>query len=620
MRENKFDCCKQKSNDSGGGTKGEGRGVRRIQLATLTFYTQQASIMSSTTNEATNIAAMDANNFTLIIKLSSGVKFTVILPSPPPLPGYTVHDVKQAFHQSHPETPVTSQKLIYKGRILDNDKNLQEFGIVSQCTLFLIVSSASQTPLQKQETTTTAADCKTTESAAAATATTTLDPSPPADSLSALMQNMLGGGDGNSARNSSNTNSHLQQMLNDPGAMQQAMEMMRNPDALAQAMRQQDLAMSQLENMPGGFSALRSMYDSMHSLEDDLYLPTTSSSSSSSSSNSGAAGGVNAGAAGTAMPNPWGSSSSNTNANNATYPNQTVTTPFANPFSSAGANPFAANNSDNSNPLAQAMRMMDGSAAGSSQLPTPPFPMQADSLGLSQQLLQQYAQNNPDRIRQHLMQQDSFLGQFFETMSTEQANQFIQNIVSNWGAPASAPLGNMQSLMQQQQNGAGGVDEMLQQIMMMDDFVMPNAARGPVTSQANPWATIGSSESAAAATNDSAAVPHVPLDISSLLNAQQRSPSLTGSSQPAIDPTTRFQRQLQSLRDMGFDQDDRNVQALTTVGGNVNRAVDWLLLHPAQSTDDATTTTTRDNVEAEADDAAGAATGTDRDEGEGSNE
>lgn len=41
----------------------------------------------------------------------------------------------------------------------------------------------------------------------------------------------------------------------------QAMEMMRNPNAMREAMRSQDLAMSQIENHPEGFNALRRMYE-----------------------------------------------------------------------------------------------------------------------------------------------------------------------------------------------------------------------------------------------------------------------------------------------------------------------------------------------------------------------
>jgi len=41
--------------------------------------------------------------------------------------------------------------------------------------------------------------------------------------------------------------------------LRQSMEMMRNPAAMQQAMRSQDLQMSQLENIPGGFNAMRRM-------------------------------------------------------------------------------------------------------------------------------------------------------------------------------------------------------------------------------------------------------------------------------------------------------------------------------------------------------------------------
>jgi ubiquilin len=43
--------------------------------------------------------------------------------------------------------------------------------------------------------------------------------------------------------------------------MRQSLEMMRNPAAMREAMRSQDLAMSHLENIPGGFNAMRRMYE-----------------------------------------------------------------------------------------------------------------------------------------------------------------------------------------------------------------------------------------------------------------------------------------------------------------------------------------------------------------------
>jgi hypothetical protein len=55
-------------------------------------------------------------------------------------------------------------------------------------------------------------------------------------------------------------NPQLTHVLNDPSVMRQTLEMMRSPAAMREAMRNQDLAMSNLETHPEGFNALRRMY------------------------------------------------------------------------------------------------------------------------------------------------------------------------------------------------------------------------------------------------------------------------------------------------------------------------------------------------------------------------
>ena len=56
------------------------------------------------------------------------------------------------------------------------------------------------------------------------------------------------------------SNPQLNHILNDPSVLRQTMEMARNPAAMQQAIRNQDLALSQIENVPGGFNALTRMY------------------------------------------------------------------------------------------------------------------------------------------------------------------------------------------------------------------------------------------------------------------------------------------------------------------------------------------------------------------------
>jgi ubiquilin len=98
------------------------------------------------------------------------------------------------------------------------------------------------------------------------------------------------------------SNPELRQLLDDPEMMRhQSMEMMRN----------QDLALSQIENIPRGFSALRRMNEDvqeppMDALSNNNNTGTANSSSRTSSAqqNENAA----SCAAGAAMPNPWGRS------------------------------------------------------------------------------------------------------------------------------------------------------------------------------------------------------------------------------------------------------------------------------------------------------------------------
>eukprot|EP00957_Ditylum_brightwellii_P020006 1510243-Ditylum_brightwellii.AAC.1 len=69
------------------------------------------------------------------------------------------------------------------------------------------------------------------------------------------------------------------------------------------------------------------------------------------------------------------------------------------------------------------------------------------------------------------------------------------------------------------------------------------------------------------------------LDFSSLLN-QFQSTSLGASQPQQTTPQQRFQNQLRSLNDMGFTDEQANIRALTENHGNVNRAIEVLLMAP----------------------------------------
>src|SRR5690242_458265 len=90
--------------------------------------------------------------------------------------------------------------------------------------------------------------------------------------------------------------------------LRQSMEMMRNPAAMQQAMRNQDLQMSQIENLPGGFNALQRMFE-------DVQQPLMEAAAASQQPRGSAAGGNTTATpnqtapATAALPNPWGGGS-----------------------------------------------------------------------------------------------------------------------------------------------------------------------------------------------------------------------------------------------------------------------------------------------------------------------
>lgn len=69
------------------------------------------------------------------------------------------------------------------------------------------------------------------------------------------------------------------------------------------------------------------------------------------------------------------------------------------------------------------------------------------------------------------------------------------------------------------------------------------------------------------------------LDFSTLL--ANGSPNAIPTSSPApvpnVDPATRFATQLQQMRDMGFTDQERAIEALTRTNGDVTAAVERML-------------------------------------------
>ena len=292
----------------------------------------------------------------------------------------TVFELKVKIHEKLEISPC-QQRLIFRGKVLKDENSLEFYEIADGLTVHLVKSSGC-----KLGTTTSAAP----------TASTTVPQSsgppyttPPAAAFpSPFGANMFGGFPGAGAggmdmnrmqqqlmnnpemmqqmmnspmmdsllnnpemmrdmmmnnpqmQSLMDSNPQIRHVLNDPSVLRQTMEMMRNPNAMREAMRSQDLALSQIENHPGGYNALRRMYEDIqepmmdaqnaaaHASASNTWGGSTAASTNTANPSSGS---INS----TALPNPWGRPAA----------------PAANPMGGyggagaggfGGANPFAA--------------------------------------------------------------------------------------------------------------------------------------------------------------------------------------------------------------------------------------------------------------------------------------
>jgi ubiquilin len=597
-----------------------------LALQAIGLWLTECVLLIVDSMSGTGTTVDDSHGFSLTIRTSNGDRFDVLVTSSNDSDP-TVRDVKAAIAARPGETvPMERLRLIYKGRILENESHVSHYAILPRSTLFLVKSSGQTPTVGSGNATTSSHRTASTGVISSGTVAPTVPPPlfqtapplssstnpwglanvnnsagafppgmmPPTDpqQLEAmmnspmmqslldnpeLMQNMMQAQmrSNPQMRQMMEANPQLQHVLNDPQVLRDALRVMRNPAARQQAMRNQDLALSQLENMPGGFAALSSMYrDVQQPMEEASVLMNHTESARTADPAH-----TQAGASGTAMPNPWGSnntraspaasnatahsnSSSNSNANNA------ATNPF---LAAMGGNRNAASSANNNTGTTAHGTATTGNPwAGTgmpgfpSSLQQPPSPDQANLMmnlldnPAVTQMMQNALEQNPDMFRTMLEQQNPMLRSMFAN-NPEAGNDFIRQMMN----PQM-----LRTMMQLQQNMGG---------MNPGSMMMP-----PVTPATNPslnntstgldfssllQGSQGASRSNATATN--------PWAFPTPSNIRSVSTPVTAA--PAAD---RYRTQLRSLYDMGFDDEARNVAALERVHGNLNRAVDALLSSP----------------------------------------
>jgi len=551
-----------------------------------------------------------SESITITVRMNSAARFIIGSNEPLITPSNTsVLQLKQiiAAEESSGHCPVERQRIIYKGRILNDDtRTLADYGIVdSDQTIHLVKGAAPVSNNPPPLPTTTGQ-----------TTTSSLT-SPPqgfqemqrmmqsqqqpfnlqgAEQMqqellqnpemtqsimnSPMMQNLMSNPDFIRNMMDSNpqmrqvleSNPELRNMLDDPETMRRSMEMMRDPNAMRNAMRNQDLAMSQIENIPGGFSALRRMYEDVQEPMMDAF--SGGEGAGAGTGNSGNQASTGSGAAGNAMPNPWGASTPApaTNMNRAIPPPSPSSNPMGmlsnsmgmppNPWAGAGGGLGGPPGANPNNPmnLEQTISMLENPMVSQmmDQMMSDPAAMQ--NLMDSNPMLRQMRESNP---------------QVANMLSNPQMMRSMMN-PENLRA-----MSQMQGAMQQLGGNMPGFP------------TMPNAAgmagmgMPPPVSNRQPPSMSGNN------TNNNSG-----MDFSSLLNQLQSTsvsgmntanmtPPITQTQQrqeQVVPPEQRYHVQLQSLNDMGFDDNQANIRALTQTHGNVNRAVDVLFSSPPSTT------------------------------------
>ncbi|KAF0978038.1 hypothetical protein FDP41_002930 [Naegleria fowleri] len=490
----------------------------------------------------------------------------------------TVEEFKQVV-ASHSNIPASDQRLIYRGKVLKDQATLKSYGVEEGLTIHLVRGKPSGAATTTSSTTTPSATSTTTTPPPSTTTSSNVPPSSTTTSTTttnnttsqtapnqqqnpfSLFGNLGGfGGDNNNnmfgaggfpnvdpnmmqqmmnnpfvqsmlnnpdfIREMMNSNPQMQQimrnnpevgrMLQDPEMIRRAMEMARNPELMREMMRNTDLAMSNIENLPGGFDALRRMYsdiqEPLHEATTEMFRGTTTTPEQPTTSNT------------TSVPpgqpfNMWGNNSTGTAATTTTPPpssntsstgntgNTTNANPFANMFGGMGGMGFP--NMGGMNPQ-QVQQMMNNPFMQRMMTEMLSDPQMLDQLINSNPMLQQMTQSNP----------------MLRTMLSNP--QFIQHVMQ------------LQGMMNQSQGGTNtssttGGNAFPQ---MPNPFLF-----------GNPW-----------------------------MGGQM--PTTTANTQP---PRERFAAQLSQLQEMGFFDEQSNIEALLATNGNVNAAVEYLLSNPPPS-------------------------------------
>ncbi|XP_046439274.1 ubiquilin-1-like isoform X1 [Daphnia pulex] len=365
----------------------------------------------------------------------------------------------------------------------------------------------------------------------------------------------------------------INHVMNNPELLRQTMEIARNPAMLQELMRSQDRALSNLESIPGGYSALQRMYR-------DIQEPMFNAAQEQFGGNPFAALVNNAGPlAGSAnpqagqenrapLPNPWSgpSSTQSPGSNSETRTGGENRSPSSSAAQGVTGMPGMPGMINSPGMQSLMQQIVDNPQLMQSMMNAPYVQSMFQQMGSNPQLAEQMILNNPLFASNPAMQEQ--MRTMLPTFMAQLNNPEIQNLVTNPQA--------MSAMMQIQQG--------MEQLRQVAPSFATTLGLGSLPPPLNPAA---STTPAASDTTTTAPPPTTTRPGSDAFSNMMASmlTSLAGqggigsgigggSTQP---PEERYRSQLEQLTAMGFINREANLQALIATFGDVNAAVERLL-------------------------------------------
>ncbi|XP_068159820.1 ubiquilin-1 [Drosophila tropicalis] len=387
-------------------------------------------------------------------------------------------------------------------------------------------------------------------------------------------------------------NPEISHMLNNPDLLRQTMELARNPSMLQELMRSHDRAMSNLESVPGGYSALQRIYR-------DIQEPMMNAASESFGRNpfaglvEGGGSGANAGGInpqqGTEnrnpLPNPWGGGGGVGTANGPTTntngrgrsdlpPNNILNTPaMRSMLQQMADNPALMQNLLNAPYTRSMMESMSQDPDMASRL-LGSSPLLANNPAMQDQVRQMMPQfmaqmQNPE-VMNMLTNPEAINAILQIQQGMEQLRSAAPGLVGTLGIPPPPPgVNNTPAADPASGDGQGsGNGSVLGGGGLLNNS--SNSVSSPLSGSAvNNSANAGSTPNLAPGGGPNAQLFND--FMARMLNGMSNN---ADSTQP---PEVRYQSQLEQLAAMGFANREANLQALIATFGDINAAVERLL-------------------------------------------